>query len=445
MIHGDSTDCRGLAGTPSPAQGAPPPRRSCSVRYCSRPARTRAASVGRPGRGGTRADRAPARRAHLQRSAATLIDDVGDSARNHRLARGQHAADTWSCSRRARSRSMRPFRQDLKVLTVDAAFDGAGQLHVLAGLQHLVRAAVRPVVPRRTPRVRPRGLDTFLPRFVAGGTRTVRCCTRSTSRQRRVGAPARWDWYGVGGSFGAGIIWPWRTRGSAPRRGAGRQWALRGLVGASISTTMRTSPTGAPSRIRTAACTWCTTPSATYWRHSRWRATRTSSRRWPTTRHLLGTSRAITSGRAGTARDACARAPVIGMASALGFNAATRELLLVRQHHGAGYCATACGGPRYRFDEPRLGTAGATECRGRLRCRRDRQQSRLAQRLPATRVLPAVRDGRWSAPVEIADAASASFFGSVWGAVRVANDGIERVFVTWPVSDGIEARWLRVR
>jgi hypothetical protein len=54
------------------------------------------------------------------------------------------------------------------------------------------------------------------------------------------------------------------------------------------------------------------------------------------------------------------------------------------------------------------------------------------------------RADRWSAPVEIADAASASLFGYVWGAVQVANDGKERVFVTWPVPGGIEARWLRV-
>ena len=32
-------------------------------------------------------------------------------------------------------------------------------------------------------------------------------------RGKALGAPARWDFYGIGG-YGGGIIWPWRTRGS---------------------------------------------------------------------------------------------------------------------------------------------------------------------------------------------------------------------------------------
>jgi hypothetical protein len=37
-----------------------------------------------------------------------------------------------------------------------------------------------------------------------------------------------------------------------------------------------------------------------------------------------------------------------------------------------------------------------------------------------------------------------SLFGTVWDAVQIASDGHERVLVTWPARDGIEARWLRV-
>ena len=55
-----------------------------------------------------------------------------------------------------------------------------------------------------------------------------------------------------------------------------------------------------------------------------------------------------------------------------------------------------------------------------------------------------VRAGDRTEPVELAGAKVDSFFGSVWDAVQLASDGRGRVFVTWPVPDGIEARWLRV-
>ena len=35
-------------------------------------------------------------------------------------------------------------------------------------------------------------------------------------------------------------------------------------------------------------------------------------------------------------------------------------------------------------------------------------------------------------------------FGAIWDAVQVASDGNGHVLVTWPLQDGIEARWLRV-
>jgi hypothetical protein len=55
------------------------------------------------------------------------------------------------------------------------------------------------------------------------------------------------------------------------------------------------------------------------------------------------------------------------------------------------------------------------------------------------------RAGRWSEPVEVASAEVDSLFGTVWDAVQIASDGHERVLVTWPAQDGIEARWLHVK
>jgi len=45
----------------------------------------------------------------------------------------------------------------------------------------------------------------------------------------------------------------------------------------------------------------------------------------------------------------------------------------------------------------------------------------------------------------VAGAEVDSFFGSVWAAVQMASDRHNRVFVTWPVPTGIEARWLTLK
>jgi hypothetical protein len=138
--------------------------------------------------------------------------------------------------------------------------------------------------------------------------------------------------------------------------------------------------------------------------------------------------------------------PAVGPDAALGFSAVTRELLLVRQHTGARVFRDGAWGPDVPFPlqlayEPRM----AWHARDGF----DIVVTGTRADSPSNHVHPVFylrfRDGRWSEPIEVAGAEVHSLFGKIWDAVQIASDGRERVLVTWPARDGIEARWLRVR
>lgn len=103
-------------------------------------------------------------------------------------------------------------RSDVKPASLDAAFDAEGRLHVLAGTQHLVRDPAGQWSEAATPWAAA-GLEAGTARFVAGVAPGGPLLYAFDVSGKALGAPARWDVFGIGG-YGAGIIWPWRTRGS---------------------------------------------------------------------------------------------------------------------------------------------------------------------------------------------------------------------------------------
>jgi hypothetical protein len=373
----------------------------------------------------------------------TLIDDAGDAhviiaSRADSTLRHLVVQQTGAISLNE------VIRSDLKVVTVDAAFDGAGRLHVLADLQHLVREPSGSWSEAPTPWAAA-DLDTFLPRFVAGGTRDRPLLYAFDVKGKEVGAPARWDWYGVGGGFGAGIIWPWRTRGSrlalaVEDGGRYQDWWVVDLDDNEDVADWRAvaDPEGGVHVVYDAQRNVLAAQSLARYAHIESAAADDESPFRDIAGHRV---RSVP----GAAVPLPPEAPVIGMAAALGFDAATRELLLVRQHHGGRVLRDGVWGPEVPFPtilawEPRVAPRGA----GAFDIVVTGSQADSPSGYEQPVIYLQFRDGRWSAPVELAGTESASFFGFVWGAVQVANDGKERVFVTWPVPDGIEARWLRV-
>jgi hypothetical protein len=335
-------------------------------------------------------------------------------------------------------------QSDVKPTSLDAAFDATGRLHVLADTQHLVREPAGQWSEAATP-WGTAGLEAGTPRFVAGGAPGGPLLYAFDVRGKALGAPARWDLYGIGG-YGAGIIWPWRTRGSrlavvAENDGRYDAWSVVGLDDNDdvADWSAVASPDGRVHVVYDAQRTMlgsfslaryaCIEPEAAD-DASQWREI--AGRR---VRSVAGADMPVAPGQ-----------PGVGPSAALGFNPATRELLLVRQHDGGRVFRDGAWGPEVLLPlelawDPRVAprAAGVFD----LVVIGSRTESPSGQEFPVFYLQ--FRDGRWSAPIEVGGAKVDSFFGSVWDAVQIASDGEERLFVTWPVRGGIEGRWLRVR
>jgi hypothetical protein len=335
-------------------------------------------------------------------------------------------------------------RSDVKPASLDAAFDAAGRLHMLAGTQHLVREPAGGWSEAATPWAAA-GLEAGTARFVTGGVTGGPLVYAFDVKGKALGAPTRWDLYGIGG-YGGGIIWPWRTRGSrlavvAEDGGRYDAWSVVDLDDNEdvADWSVVASPDGrvhvvydaqrSVLALQSLARYVCIDPvsadDASRWREIAGRRVRSV---------------------AGTDMPVAPEQPGVGPGAALGFNPATSEMLLVRPHDGGRVLRDGAWGPvallplELAFD-PRLvpRAAGGFD----VVVIGSRPESPSGEESPVFYLQ--FRDGGWSAPVEVGGAKVDSFFGSVWDAVQIASDGQERVFVTWPVRGGIEGRWVRVR
>jgi len=335
-------------------------------------------------------------------------------------------------------------RANVKATSLDATIDAAGQLHVLAGALHLVHETSGAWADAPTPWAAA-GLETATTRFVHGATADRPLLYAFDVRGKAVGAPARWDLYGLGG-YGAGIIWPWRTRGSrlalvAEDGGRYESWWVVDLDDNEdvVDWTTTAEPDGrvhvvydaqrnilaVQQQARHAAFVLAATDDASTVREVAGRRVR------PVSGALLPTT---------------LEQPAVGADAALGFDAATQDLVLVRAHFGARVYRDGAWGPYVPYPlELAWGPRIAPAVRGRF----DVVVSGSHVDSPSEHPYPVFylqfRDGCWSRPVEVAGAEVDSFFGSVWAAVQMASDRHNRVFVTWPVPTGIEARWLTLQ
>lgn len=334
-------------------------------------------------------------------------------------------------------------RPDLSPASLDAAFDAAGRLHLLAGPQHLVRGSSGEWSEAPSPWAAA-GLETGTPRFVHGAERSLPLLYAFDVRGKALGAPARWDLFGIGG-YGGGIVWPWRTRGSrlavvAEDGGRYDEWTVVDLDDNEDVADWHAvaAPDGRVHVVYDAQRTLLASMSLA--RHASF-ATAAADDASPA-REIAGRRvRPV----AGTAVPLAPEAPSVGLSAALGYDPATRELLLARQHFGGRVLHDGAWGPDRPFPldlawDPRVAprAAGGFD----VVVTGSRADSPSAHEFPVFYLR--LRDGRWSAPFEVAGANVDSFFGSVWDAVQLASDGRGRLFVTWPVKGGIEARWLRV-
>jgi hypothetical protein len=99
-------------------------------------------------------------------------------------------------------------RTNVSPASIDGAFDREGRLHVLIDLEHWIMEEGAWHVSDRTPWA-DAGLKARRAWFVRGGPELVWAFVLAGSD---VDAPIRMEIWGIGGA-GAGIIWPWFTRG----------------------------------------------------------------------------------------------------------------------------------------------------------------------------------------------------------------------------------------
>lgn len=336
-------------------------------------------------------------------------------------------------------------RASVSPVSLDATFDAAGRLHVLAGPQHFVRESSGQWSEAATPWAAA-GLLTIAPRFVPGGDRSGPLVYAFDVSGKALGAPARWDVYSVGGAGGLAIVWPWRTRGSrlavvAEDGGRYDAWSVVDLDDTEDVADWHVvaDPDGRVHVVYDAQRSVVAMQSlARYACISPAGPDDTSPARVIAGRRVRAVS--------GTVVPVTPEAPSIGSSAALALNVATRELLLVRQHVGGRVLHDGVWGPDLPWPlelawEPRL--TPRADGRFDVVVTGSRKESPSGHEKPVLYLQ--FRDGRWSAPVEVAGAGVDALFGSIWGAVQMASDGHGRLLVTWPVPDGIEARWLLVQ
>jgi len=335
-------------------------------------------------------------------------------------------------------------RSNVTTPTLDAAFDSAGRLHVLAGPQHFVRESSGAWSDAATPWAAA-GLETVAPQFVAGGAHDRPLLYAFDVRGKALGAAPRWDIYGLGG-YGAGIVWPWRTRGSrlavvAEDGGRYERWTVVDLDDNEDVADWRAiaDPEGRVHVVYDAQRNLLAVQS-----QPRYACIEPAPQDDAVPLQEIAGRRVRSV--AGTAMPLTDEAPSIGQGAALGFASATRELLLVRQHFGGRVFRDGLWGPGLPWP---LSLAWEPRVAPQARSRFDVVVTGTRSESPGGHESPVFylqfHDGRWSAPVELAGAKVAAFFGTVWGAVQVAGDGNGHLLVTWPAPDGIDARWLHVQ
>lgn len=336
-------------------------------------------------------------------------------------------------------------RPEVKSGSLDAAFDATGRLHVLAGRRHFVRDSQGHWSEAPTP-WSAAGLETAAPRFVHGASSEHPLLYAFDIRGKAVDAPARWDVHGLGGSFGVGIIWPWRTRGSrlavvAEDGGTYDQWSVIDL----------------DDNEDVADWTAVAEPDGRV--HVLYDARRTALAEMLRARHAVveppapddaAQFREISGHRVrpvpGSEIPVPPERPSIRPSAAAGFSPITGELLLVQEHVGGRTLRDGAWGAEMPFPlelawQPRVATRAAQHFD--VLVTGSRPDSRRDSNRPLFYLQ--FRAGRWSEPVEVADASVDTLFGWIWDAVQIASDGHGHVLVTWPARDGIEARWLHMK
>ena len=92
-------------------------------------------------------------------------------------------------------------------LAINVAFDSEARLHLLLDSKHLVHEGSTWSAAFPTP-WEAAGIKIQNPRFVQGKKGLIWAFTVDG---KEVGSKGRWDWFGLGGGFGAGIFIPWHS------------------------------------------------------------------------------------------------------------------------------------------------------------------------------------------------------------------------------------------
>lgn len=321
----------------------------------------------------------------------------------------------------------RTLLSDVSVSSLDAAFDRQGRLHALVDREHLV---FEQGAWRKSTRTPWEGFESkpTAARFVANAPDLV---WSFAIDGREIGASGRWEIYGFGG-YGAGIIWPWFTRGSravfaADSPSGFGPWIVIDPEG-SMDTWIIDATADEAGNVYVAYTT------------SRGGMVPASGR------YYVKLGAEVLAGRDGvewTRPGVQASLPALRAVKGipLGAEAVVRGESAYRPNY-VPYPPHFFGGAV----NGGLRMSTSVSQRPRALVVAEAHDKWLGRGFPIQYV--EFDDFRWSSPIEVglADRGNRAIFGgSIWRAYDLATTDNERTFVVWPTAKGIVGRWIDPR
>ncbi len=319
-------------------------------------------------------------------------------------------------------------RVDVSPERIDGAFDRDGTLHVLMDSEHLLLEHGTWKMSDPAPWAGT-GIVPSWAGFVPGASELVWAFEVDGAD---LGASMRMDIYGIGG-YGGGIIWPWFTRGSR-------------LVLANEAHPDCWNVIGLPGRLDSWPIAFAAGPQGDV--HASYFTSLGGMLQDPIPHyaHLRAEELAPDPAKDPEARQLGIGARTLRLQNIIGHRLPSPDPdtgpfsgpIAVDPESGTVLLGLGLllRGNMYT-DAPKTSLAGGTGFR--------------AHTAPAGRdAFHALRGGsyrlltgyEWSAPLELGEPATASFWGTPWDAVDLAGIGDGQAFAVWPVPRGIVGRWI---
>jgi hypothetical protein len=339
-------------------------------------------------------------------------------------------------------------RSDIWPVSIDAAFDAAGLLHVLIDDEHWVKENGIWSNVEHTP-WKEAGFKKVFPNFVSGAKDLIFAFSVGGDE---LGTPKRFDWYGFGG-FNAGIIWPWLT--------SGRKLVFVTETNSKFTNWTVLDPQDKfdASNVHIVAdfddnvhvvydATRTIFVNDAHPRYAQFKVNYTSPETMVEESKSTGIKerkflQSVNGHTIDGIPEGTGRSIGLGPQTSMAVDPVTGTVLVIKGHTASWEILNNAWSkeihlPLQTFFEPRLAPADNNRFFAVVIGDADNQWT--------DRGVPVLylqfSQGVWSAPVELGVADIASFGGGIWNAVQIGSNGGRDALAIWPTPKGLVARWI---